>query len=49
MSVFSVNTVYHAAAYKRVPIMEHNAFGGIHNNVFGTLYTTRAAIDAGAE
>lgn len=49
MNVFSVNTVYHAAAYKHVPIVEHNVFEGIHNNVFGTLYTARAAIDAGVE
>lgn len=46
---FEVQTIYHAAAYKHVPIVEHNVFEGIHNNVFGTLYTARAAIDAGAE
>ena len=49
MNVFSVKTVYHAAAYKHVPIVEHNVFEGIHNNVLGTLYAARAAIDAGAE
>jgi FlaA1/EpsC-like NDP-sugar epimerase len=49
MNVFGVKTVYHAAAYKHVPIVEHNVFEGIHNNVFGTLYTARAAIDAGVE
>jgi len=49
MSVFGVKTVYHAAAYKHVPIVEHNVFEGIHNNILGTLYTARAAIDAGAE
>jgi FlaA1/EpsC-like NDP-sugar epimerase len=49
MKVFGVKTVYHAAAYKHVPMVEHNVFEGIHNNVFGTLYTARAAIDAGAE
>lgn len=46
---FGVKTIYHAAAYKHVLIVEHNVFEGIHNNVFGTLYTARAAIDAGAE
>lgn len=46
---FGVKTIYHAAAYKHVPIVEHNVFEGIHNNIFGTLYTARAAIDAGAE
>jgi FlaA1/EpsC-like NDP-sugar epimerase len=49
IKTFSVKTVYHAAAYKHVPIVEHNVFEGIHNNIFGTLYTARAAIDAGAE
>jgi FlaA1/EpsC-like NDP-sugar epimerase len=46
---FDVQTIYHAAAYKHVPIVEQNVFEGIHNNIFGTLYTARAAIDAGAE
>ena len=39
-----VNTVYHAAAYKHVPIVEHNTGEGIRNNVMGTLYTAQAAI-----
>jgi len=46
---FEIQTVYHAAAYKHVPIVEHNLFEGIHNNVFGTLHSARAAIDAGVE
>ena len=49
MAAFSVQTVYHAAAYKHVPLVEHNLFEGIHNNVFGTMRTARAAIDAGVE
>ena len=49
IKTFEVKTVYHAAAYKHVPIVEHNVFEGIHNNVFGTLYTARAAIEGGAE
>ena len=49
IKTFGVKTVYHAAAYKHVPIVEHNVFEGIHNNVFGTLYAARAAIDGGAE
>ena len=49
MNVFDVKTVYHAAAYKHVPIVEHNVFEGIHNNVLGTLYAARAAIDTGVE
>jgi FlaA1/EpsC-like NDP-sugar epimerase len=46
---FEIQTVYHAAAYKHVPIVEQNLFEGIHNNIFGTLHTARAAIDAGVE
>jgi FlaA1/EpsC-like NDP-sugar epimerase len=49
MQTFSIQTVYHAAAYKHVPIVEHNLFEGIHNNVFGTLHTVRAAIESGVE
>jgi FlaA1/EpsC-like NDP-sugar epimerase len=39
--------VYHAAAYKHVPIVESNPSEGIANNVFGTLNLARAAIEAG--
>lgn len=42
-------TVYHAAAYKHVPMVESNPAEGILNNVFGTINMTRAAIDGGAE
>lgn len=49
MATFSIQTVYHAAAYKHVPLVEHNLFEGIHNNIFGTMRTVRAAIDAGVE
>ncbi len=49
METFSIQTVYHAAAYKHVPLVEHNLFEGIHNNVFGTMRTARAAIDCGVE
>lgn len=40
---FGVDTVYHAAAYKHVPMVEHNPIEGIRNNVFGTLSIARAA------
>lgn len=40
-------TVYHAAAYKHVPLVEHNPVEGIRNNVFGTMTTARAAADMG--
>ncbi len=46
---FGVKTIYHAAAYKHVPIVEHNLFEGIHNNIFGTLHTVRAAMDCNIE
>jgi FlaA1/EpsC-like NDP-sugar epimerase len=49
MESFGVQTVYHAAAYKHVPLVEHNVVEGIRNNVFGTLYTARAAIAAKVE
>ena len=49
MKTFDIHTVYHAAAYKHVPIVEQNLFEGIHNNIFGALHTVRAAIDAGVE
>ena len=40
-------TVYHAAAYKHVPLVESNPAEGILNNVFGTLNTARAAMESG--
>jgi len=47
MSGFGVETVYHAAAYKHVPMVEHNAIEGVQNNIVGTLQTAEAAIAAG--
>jgi FlaA1/EpsC-like NDP-sugar epimerase len=49
LSTFGVHTVYHAAAYKHVPIVEHNVIEGIHNNVIGTWYTAEAALETGVE
>ncbi|MDT0627745.1 nucleoside-diphosphate sugar epimerase/dehydratase [Alteromonas sp. W364] len=49
MKAFSVDTVYHAAAYKHVPLVEHNVVEGIRNNVFGTYFAAKAAINAGVE
>ena len=49
MDSFGVQTVYHAAAYKHVPIVEENLVEGVHNNIFGTLHTAQAAIAAGVE
>jgi len=44
---YQPNTVYHAAAYKHVPIVEHNPGEGVRNNVFGTLQVARACIENG--
>ena len=49
MEQFGVQTVYHAAAYKHVPIVEHNPIEGVQNNVFGTWRAAEAAIAAGVE
>lgn len=49
MHTWKVDTVYHAAAYKHVPMVEHNTAEGILNNVIGTLNTAQAAIAAGVE
>lgn len=46
---FNVQTVYHAAAYKHVPLVEYNIVEGVQNNVFGTLCAAEAAIAAGVE
>jgi len=46
---FGVDTVYHAAAYKHVPMVEFNNTEGVNNNIFGTLNCARAAIDANVE
>ena len=46
---FSVQSVYHAAAYKHVPMVEHNIAEGVANNVFGTWYAAEAARKAGVE
>jgi FlaA1/EpsC-like NDP-sugar epimerase len=43
---FSIQIVYHAAAYKHVPIVEQNVFQGVRNNVFGTLAAANAAVAA---
>ncbi|MGP5239466.1 polysaccharide biosynthesis protein [Pseudomonas helleri] len=47
MKTWNVDTVYHAAAYKHVPIVEHNIAEGVLNNVIGTLNTAQAALQAG--
>ena len=46
-TVWKPQTVYHAAAYKHVPLVEHNPAEGIRNNVFGTYNVARAAVESG--
>jgi FlaA1/EpsC-like NDP-sugar epimerase len=47
MRTWKPQTVYHAAAYKHVPLVEHNPAEGVHNNVFGTRICAEAAIRNG--
>lgn len=47
LSTWQPATVYHAAAYKHVPLVEHNPAAGIKNNVLGTLRTAQAAVENG--
>ncbi|MCB1623724.1 MAG: polysaccharide biosynthesis protein [Pseudomonadales bacterium] len=42
---FGVQTVYHAAAYKHVPIVEQNIVEGLHNNIFSTWFTAEVALE----
>jgi FlaA1/EpsC-like NDP-sugar epimerase len=44
---YSPDTVYHAAAYKHVPLVEENTCEGVANNTFGTLAVARASIECG--
>lgn len=46
---FQVNTIYHAAAYKHVPMVEKNPIEGVQNNIFGTLHCALAAINSKVE
>lgn len=43
LSAWKPHTIFHAAAYKHVPLVEHNPVEGIKNNVFGTLVVAQAA------
>ncbi|MBI6898025.1 polysaccharide biosynthesis protein [Pseudomonas putida] len=47
MRTWHVETVYHAAAYKHVPMVEHNIAEGVLNNVIGTLHAAQSALQAG--
>ncbi|WP_455488277.1 polysaccharide biosynthesis protein [Haemophilus sp.] len=45
LSHFNIDTIYHAAAYKHVPLVEYNMIEGIQNNVFGTYNVAKCAAD----
>lgn len=49
LNLYNIQTVYHAAAYKHVPLVEHNPFEGVINNTKGTYHCARAAIKANVE
>jgi len=46
---YNINTIYHAAAYKHVPMVEKNIFAGVRCNIFGTLACCNAAMSMGVE
>ncbi|UPQ84876.1 polysaccharide biosynthesis protein [Pseudomonas knackmussii] len=47
LQTWKVETIYHAAAYKHVPMVEHNIAEGVLNNVIGTLNVAQAAVQVG--
>lgn len=49
MRTWQPHTVYHAAAYKHVPLVEHNPAEGIRNNVWGTWSCAQAAMQSGVK
>lgn len=49
MLQYKVNTLYHAAAYKHVPLVEQNPIEGLRNNLLGTWHAASAAIAAGVD
>jgi len=49
MQRLDINTIYHAAAYKHVPMVESNNGEGVNNNIFGTLTCAQVAIENGVE
>ena len=49
MTNLGVQAVYHAAAYKHVPLVEYNMTEGVYNNVIGTWHAAEAACEAGVE
>lgn len=49
MQRFNISTVFHAAAYKHVPLVEKNAIAGLSCNIFGTLSCVNASVNSDVE
>jgi FlaA1/EpsC-like NDP-sugar epimerase len=49
LAAYRPDTIYHAAAYKHVPLVESNWVAGIRNNLFGTLCVAQAALQHGVQ
>ena len=49
MRRFAIDTVYHAGAYKHVPLVEQNVVEGVRNNIFATQHLAEAAIESGVD
>ena len=49
LQTYRVQTIYHAAAYKHVPMVEQNVIEGIHNNVIATWHAAEAALESAVE
>ena len=49
LNYYAVKTIYHAAAYKHVPLVEFNQSQGVINNSIGTMQAAKAAISANVE
>ena len=49
LNAYQIETVYHAAAYKHVPMVERNTISGIETNIFGTLSCIEASVNSGVE
>lgn len=49
IQTFGIETIYHAAAYKHVPLVEQNVVHGVFNNVMSTYHTAEAAAECGVE
>ncbi|MGH8218233.1 MAG: polysaccharide biosynthesis protein [Steroidobacteraceae bacterium] len=49
IQTFAIQTIYHAAAYKHVPLVEQNVVHGVFNNVMSTYHTAEAAAECGVE